>query len=85
MKNNECTIYFVSKHGKTLQIWRREKDGWAETSSRGIIRRGLTAEQLLSHLLPPLAFGHISVRVVPKKGKGIKILRKTSNKLKSNP
>jgi hypothetical protein len=71
MKNDECTIYLITKHGKK-QIWRKEKDGWVETSSRGIVRRGLTAEQLVSHLLPPLAFKHAKVVVLPKNKKAPK-------------
>ncbi len=65
MKNDECTIYFLRK-GKVMQTWRKEKDGWTETSSRGIVRRG-TAEQAISHLLPALAFGHVKVVVKPDK------------------
>ncbi len=53
MKNTECTIYIITKHGST-QIYRKEKNGWTQTSSNGIVRP-LTAEQLLSHILPPLA------------------------------
>ena len=30
--------------------------------------RAMTAEQLLSHILPPLAFGHVTVKVVPDEG-----------------
>ncbi len=80
MKNDECTIYFITKHGKK-QIFRKGKDGWAQTSSRGIVRP-CTAEQLLSHLLPALASGHVSIRVEPDKNKGIKILRKAMVKQK---
>jgi len=54
MKNNECIIYFTNKNRVVLQSFRRDKDGWAQTSSKGIVRR-CTAEQVLSHLLPPLA------------------------------
>jgi len=51
MKNIECTIYITTKHG------------WTQTSPNGIVRP-LSAEQLLSHVLPPLAgIGHLSVRV----------------------
>ena len=73
MKNNECTIYFTTKHDKT-QSYRKGKDGWMQTSSRGIVRP-CTAEQVLSHLLPPLAIGHAKVRVEPDK-KIKKILKK---------
>ena len=66
MKNDECTIYLILKGGKK-QIWKKEKDGWTEISTRGVIRRGKTAEQAMSHLLPALAFKHVTVKVVPKK------------------
>lgn len=61
MKNDECIIKFLNKDGKVLQSFQRDKDGWFQTSSKGIIRR-CTAEQTLSHLLPPLA-GVSSARV----------------------
>jgi hypothetical protein len=54
MRNDECIIKFLNKDGKVLQTFQRDKDGWFETSSKGITRR-CTAEQTLSHLLPPLA------------------------------
>ena len=63
MKNDECTIYIITKNGST-QSFRKDKDGWKQTSSKGIIRN-CTAEQVLSHILPPLAFGHITLKVVP--------------------
>ena len=54
MRNNECIIKFLNKDGRVLQSFQKDKDGWYQTSSKGIIRR-CTAEQPLSHLLPPLA------------------------------
>ena len=54
MRNGECIIEFLNIDGRVLQTFQRDKDGWFETSSKGIIRR-CTAEQTLSHLLPPLA------------------------------
>ena len=39
---------------RIVQSFQRDKDGWFETSSKGIVRR-CTAEQTLSHLLPALA------------------------------
>jgi len=74
MKNTECTIYITTKHGKT-QSYRKGKNGWMQTSSNDIIRL-LTAEQLLSHILPPLAIGHLSVRVKPNN----KRIKKNSEK-----
>jgi hypothetical protein len=64
MKNDECTIYMTTKHGST-QIYRKDNKGWTQTSSKGIVRR-MTAEQLLSHLLPPLIAdnkSHLIIRV----------------------
>jgi len=62
MKNNECIIYITTKLGYT-QIYRREKSGWTQTSPNGKVRP-MTAEQLLSHILPSLAeIGPLSVRV----------------------
>ncbi|MFA5771965.1 MAG: hypothetical protein WC974_04460 [Thermoplasmata archaeon] len=66
MKNTECTIYITTKHGWT-QSYRKEKNGWTQTCPNGVVRQ-LSAEQLLSHILPPLAAGnqdHVSVRVEP--------------------
>ncbi len=54
MRNNECIIRFLNKNGKVLQSFQKDEDGWFQVSSRGIVRR-CTAEQTLSHLLPPLA------------------------------
>jgi hypothetical protein len=60
MRNDECIIRFLNKNGKVLQSFQRDKEGWFETSSKGIIRR-CTAEQTLSHLLPPLAGASIAI------------------------
>jgi hypothetical protein len=54
VRNDECIIRFLNRNGKVLQSFRKDRDGWFQTSSRGIVRR-CTAEQTLSHLLPPLA------------------------------
>ena len=63
MKNNECTIYITTKSGWT-QKYRKEKDGWTQTGPNGVVR-SLSAEQLLSHILPLLTDGsdHASVKV----------------------
>jgi len=63
MKNDQCTIYIITKNGAS-QHFRKEKDGWMQTSSKGI-KRSCTAEQVLPHILPPLAFGHVSLKVIP--------------------
>jgi hypothetical protein len=62
LKNNECTIYITTKHGYT-QRYRKEKNGWTQTNPNGKVRL-VSAEQLLSHILPSLAgIGPLSVRV----------------------
>lgn len=66
MKNGECIIYLTTKRGYT-QIYRRGKNGWTQTSPNGTVRP-LSAEQLLSHILPSLAgVGPLNVRVKPVK------------------
>ena len=63
MKNDECTIYIITKNG-TKQSFHKEKDIWKQTSSKVIVR-SCNAEQVLSHILPPLAFGHLTLKVEP--------------------
>ena len=67
MKNTECIIYLITKHGST-QVYKRDKKGWTQTSSKRIVRR-MTAEQLLSHLLPHMTKGD-------KRGVTIKVVRR---------
>jgi hypothetical protein len=54
MRNDECIIRILSKNGRLYQTYRREKGGWIQIRPNGTVRP-CTAEQLLSHLLPPLA------------------------------
>ena len=63
MKNTECTIYITTRRGY-MQIYRKGKNDWMQTSPNGVVH-SMTAEQLLSHILPPLATNHLSVRVEP--------------------
>jgi len=53
VKNSECTIYITTKNGWT-QRYRKEDSGWTQIGPNGIVR-SLSAEQLLSHILPLLA------------------------------
>lgn len=53
MKNSECTIYIMFRD-RRIQRVRREKESWILTSRNGTTR-SCSAEQVLSHLLPPLA------------------------------
>jgi hypothetical protein len=56
MKNDECTIYIVLPSG-WKQAYKKVDGQWTQ-STNGKVRK-LTAEQLLSHILPPLAAGNI--------------------------
>ncbi len=66
MKNTDYVIRITTSRGRA---WRYLKDGdaWTQTAPTGVVRR-MTAEQLLSHLLPPLAKDqpHLNVSVEPK-------------------
>jgi len=70
VRNDEVIIKFLNKEGKVMQSFQRDEDGWFEISSKGIVRR-CTAEQTLSHLLPPLAGVSRAIvkveRIEPKK------------------
>ena len=71
MKNTECVIYISTRRGST-QTYRKVGDGWTQTTAKGVVRP-LTAEQLLSHILPPLAAGELGcakVTVEAPKEKG---------------
>ena len=64
MKNSECTIYVMFRE-RCIQSFRKEKDGWTLTTAKGIVYP-CSAEQLLSHILPPLAGikgQHVTVKV----------------------
>ena len=64
MKNSECVIYIKTKRGRTW-TYLKEKNRWTQTGPTGTVHR-LSAEQLLSHLLPPLVAnnpGRLNVRV----------------------
>jgi hypothetical protein len=70
MKNSECTIYVMFKD-EWLQKFRKEDDGWREYSRNGAVRP-CTAEQMISHILPPLAGlkgPSVSIKVEPDKKK----------------
>jgi hypothetical protein len=54
MKNDECTIYIILPSG-WKQTYKKVDDQWTQTTN-GIVRK-MTAEQLLSHILPLLLKG----------------------------
>jgi hypothetical protein len=63
MKNSECVIYIETKTTRSITV--KEGDHWLHTSSGGRTYM-MTAEQLLSHILPPLA-GKKGVKVIVRK------------------
>jgi len=66
MKNDECTI-FIMKGAKCINKFRKDKAGWNLTIATGRVFT-CTCEQMVSHLLPALAFGSekgLTVKVVP--------------------
>ena len=54
MKNDECTIYIILPSG-WKQTYKKVKGQWTQTTN-GIVRK-MTAEQLLSHILPLMVKG----------------------------
>ena len=66
MKNDECTIH-IMKGEKCINKFRKDGFGWSLTIATGRVFP-CTCEQMVSHLLPALAFGNkkgITVIVVP--------------------
>ncbi len=56
MKMTNDTYCIVLRGKRTTERYYRDKNGWVKISARGRVFR-LTAEQVLNHLLPALAFG----------------------------
>jgi hypothetical protein len=72
MKNDECVIYAKSKStNKIVQTIYRNKKGWMQKSARGNFFP-MTAEQVLSHVLPPLAGKSKAIIEVKVKRKKVK-------------
>ena len=66
MKNDECTIY-IMKGERCINKFKKDRSGWSLTIATGRVF-SCTCEQMVSHLLPALAFGSqkgITVKVVP--------------------
>ena len=69
MKNDECTIY-IMKGEKCINKFKKDMRKWNLTIATGRVFT-CTCEQMVSHLLPALAFGSrdgITVKVVPDAG-----------------
>jgi len=66
MRNDECTIY-IMKGEKFVNKFRKGSTGWSLTIANGRVFPA-TCEQMVSHLLPALAFGSqkgMTVQVIP--------------------
>ena len=69
MKNDECTIY-IMKGDKCINKFKKYQGKWSLTIATGRVF-SCTCEQMVSHLLPALAFGSskgIKVKVIPDSG-----------------
>ena len=62
VKNTECSVFITTRRGRTW-AYRRDKEGWTQTGPSGKMHR-MTAEQLLSHLLPVLAGDQPAAKIV---------------------
>ncbi len=71
MRNSDYMIRIATKSGRT---WRHVKDGesWKRTGPNGRVYR-MSADQLLSHLLPPLAGDQpgLTVSVRPRRRRAV--------------
>lgn len=56
MKKTNDSYCVVFQGQRTTERYYRDKSGWLKVSSTGRVFR-MTAEQVLNHLLPALAFG----------------------------
>jgi hypothetical protein len=65
MRNDECTIIITSNDGKPYQTIRKQNNTWTQTVLSNGSTHTMTAEQLLSHILPALAYKHATIKVIP--------------------
>jgi hypothetical protein len=70
--NTDYVIHVATKRGRRWS-YRKENHGWSQTGPTGIVRQ-LSGDQLLSHLLPPLAGDQpgLIVRVERKKSRVVR-------------
>lgn len=73
MKNDECVINLVSGNG-WKQVYKKDKKGWVQITN-GVVRR-MTSEQLLSHILPVIAWNKEGI----KYRKGFRLVVKEKRK-----
>ena len=67
MRNHECTIVIASNDGKPYQSIRKQNKTWTQTILSNGNTHTMTPEQLLSHILPALAYKHATIKVIPDK------------------
>ncbi len=67
MRNDECTIVVTSNDGKPYQTIRKQNNTWIQTILSNGKTHTMTPEQLLSHILPALAYKHATIKVIPDK------------------
>jgi len=59
--NTDYVVQITTTRGRTWSYLKTD-EGWTQAAPTGVVRR-LSAEQLLSHLLPPLAAEQPGLRV----------------------
>ncbi|MDD5651001.1 MAG: hypothetical protein PHF86_11385 [Candidatus Nanoarchaeia archaeon] len=59
MKNSESIIYLVLKSG-WKQVYKKDKNNWIQITNGK--ERKMTAEQLLSHILPVIAWNKKGIK-----------------------
>jgi hypothetical protein len=75
MKNEEAVIYLITRRG-WKQTYKKSKDGWMQITNG--IKRKMTPEQFISHILPVIAWNKKGIayrngsRLIVKKKKGAK-------------
>lgn len=76
MKNDEAIIYLITRSG-WKQTYKRDKKGWTQITNG--VRRKMTSEQFISHVLPVIAWNKKGIdyrngsRLVVKKKKKVKV------------
>lgn len=77
MRNHECTIIIQSNDGKPYQTIRKQNNAWIQTLLSNGRTHTMSSEQLLSHILPALAYKHAAIKVIPDKN-AIKPIKTTN-------
>jgi hypothetical protein len=87
MKKTNDTYCVVFQGKRITERYYRDQAGWLKVSARGRVFR-MTAEQVLNHLLPALAFGEclgLTVRVEHFEGAYWETLSQDNNRAESAP